>query len=310
MEPIENLGAMEGVRGPNGVCLTVGMFDGVHRGHQMLIEKVIERARAIHARPMVLTFRNHPLSLLAPAFAPKLLNSPDEKAALIENLGVELCAMIEFDREFAAITAQQFIDDVLLRRCNARALICGEDFRFGANGDGDVEMFRRRADEGDFGLHVCPSMSDDGAPIRSSRIRSILAEGHLEAVNQMLGHPFVLSGRVVPGERRGRKLGFPTANLDVPEWRLIPGNGIYAVRARVGDRQWGAMLNIGTRPTFGGQNVSIEAYLFDFEGDLYGLDMSLSFVARVRDERRFDSAEALIAQMQNDEKICRAMLSD
>ncbi len=153
-------------------------------------------------------------------------------------------------------------------------------------------------------------MLEDGAPIRSSRIRSLLAEGHLEAVGQMLGHPFVLGGRVVAGDRRGRRLGFPTANLAVPAWRLVPGRGIYAARARVGDRQWGAMLNIGTRTTFGGKTLSIEAYLFDFEGDLYGLDMSLSFVARVRDEMKFDSAEALIVQMQQDEKICRAMLSD
>lgn len=309
MELIESLGDISPLRGSKCVCITVGMFDGVHRGHQMLIEKVIERAVAIHARPMVLTFRNHPLSLLAPAFAPKLLNSPDEKASLIGGLGIDLSAMIEFDREFAAITAKEFIDDVLLRRCKTRVIVCGEDFRFGANGEGDVEMLRRRAKAGEFELVICPAMMDDGAPIRSSRIRSILAEGHLEAVNQMLGHAFVLGGRVVQGDRRGRKLGFPTANLDVPVWRLIPGQGIYAVRAHVGDRQWGAMLNIGTRPTFDGRTISIEAYLFDFEGDLYGLDVSLSFVARVRDERRFDSAEALIAQMQNDEKICRAMLS-
>lgn len=308
MELIEKTGDMTGAAG--GACLSIGMFDGVHRGHQMLIENVLLRAAAIGARSMVLTFRNHPLSLLAPAFAPKLINSPEEKAALIESFGVDVCAIIEFDRAFASITAGEFIDEILLRRCNTRAIICGEDFRFGANGEGDIEMLRRRAETGDFALHVCPAMMDDGAPIRSSRIRSLLAEGRLEAVNAMLGHAFVLSGRVVQGDQRGRKLGFPTANLEVPAWRLIPGMGIYAVRARVGDRQWGAMLNIGTRPTFDGRTLSIEAYLFDFEGELYGLDMSLSFVARVRDERRFESAEALIAQMQNDEKICRAMLSD
>ncbi len=310
MELIEKIRDAEGLRGGRGVCLSVGMFDGVHRGHQMLIEKVRERAAVIDARSMVLTFHNHPLSLLAPAFAPKLLNSPAEKAALLESLGVDLCAMIEFDHEFAALTAQQFIEDVLLRRFNTRALVCGEDFRFGANGEGDIEMLKRRTDGGEFELHVCSDMLEDGAPIRSSRIRSLLAEGHLEAVGQMLGHPFVLGGRVVAGDRRGRRLGFPTANLAVPAWRLVPGRGIYAARARVGDRQWGAMLNIGTRPTFGGKTLSIEAYLFDFEGDLYGLDMSLSFVARVRDEMKFDSAEALIVQMQQDEKICRAMLSD
>ncbi|MCE5229869.1 bifunctional riboflavin kinase/FAD synthetase [bacterium] len=310
MELIESLGDIEPACGPRGVSLTVGMFDGVHRGHQMLIENVLDRAAKYKVPSMVLTFRNHPLSLLAPAFAPQLLSSPEEKAALLQGLGVDLCAMIPFDHEFAAITAREFIDDVLLRRCRTRTIVCGDDFRFGANGEGDADLLRRNADAGDFELHVCASLSDDGAPIRSSRIRQTLADGHLEPVNKMLGHPFMLSGRVVPGDQRGHKLGFPTANLAVPSWRLIPGQGIYAVRAHVGDRQWGAMLNIGTRPTFGGKTVSIEAYLFDFEGDLYGLDMSLSFVARVRDERRFDSAEALVAQMQHDEKICRAMLSD
>lgn len=309
MELIEHTGDIEKHCGPEGVSLTVGMFDGVHRGHQVLVQKVIESGKKTGARPMVLTFRNHPLSLLAPPFAPQLLSAPEEKAALLERLGVELCAMIEFDREFASIGAAQFVEDIIRRRCRARHLICGEDFRFGAGGEGSVELLRQHGARGDFELEICPALMDDGAPIRSSRIRQTLAEGHLESVNQMLGHPFVLSGVVVAGDGRGRTLGFPTANLSIPAWRLIPGHGIYAVRARVGDRQWGAMVNIGTRPTFGGRTVSIEAYLFDFEGDLYGLDMSMAFVARVRDERKFDSAEALVAQMQLDEKVCRAMLN-
>ncbi len=291
-----------------GVSLSIGMFDGVHRGHQMLIGRVLEQAEQLGTRSMTLTFCNHPLSVLAPPFAPSLLSSPEEKSALLAGLGLNLCLLLEFTPEFAAIEAEAFIEEILIRRCRVRFLSCGEDFRFGARGKGDIGMLARYAAREAFALEVHGSLLEDGSPIRSTRIRQFLMDGKLEAANKMLGHPYQLSGVVAQGDRRGRTIGFPTANLVPPGERLVPGDGVYAAHAEIDDRHYGAMVNIGVRPTFAGDRRTIEAHLFDFDGDLYGVQLRLAFVNKVREEQRFDSVEALVKQLRSDEKLCRALL--
>jgi riboflavin kinase/FMN adenylyltransferase len=310
MELFKNLdAAAEACR--EGAGMTIGMFDGVHRGHQMLIGRALEQARRLGLASLVLTFSDHPLSLLAPPFAPQLLSSARQKTALIEAQGVDLCLMLDFTPSFAAIEAEQFLQEILLDRCRMRYLVCGEDFRFGARGGGDVEMLRRRAAEGPFELEVMPNLSEDGVSIRSNRIRQRLIDGQVEAAARMLGRPYRIGGRVIHGDRRGHRLGFPTANLEVHPRRLVPANGVYAVRAGEGERRWGGMLNIGRRPTFDADGRTVEVHLFDYEGgELYDHLFDVQFIARIRDEQRFESPDALIRQLRQDEQSCRWILHE
>ncbi len=308
MELLDTLDAFAAAAAP-GLALTIGMFDGVHRGHQLLISRVRARGRELGVPAAAFTFRVHPLTLLAPPYAPPLLSDPAEKAALLARHGLDFALMLDFTPAFAALSARQFIDEILLRRGRVRFLACGDDFRFGHLGAGDVALLRTVADAGAFELEVLPALLEDGAPIRSTRIRQSLLDGHLESANLMLGRPYTLAGRVVSGDRRGRTIGYPTANIEPPPGRLVPAHGVYAVRVALGDRHWGAMLNIGVRPTFSGARRTIEAFLFDFEGDLYDHDLALTFVARVREERRFESVESLVRQLTLDEQACRALLA-
>lgn len=291
-----------------GTCMCIGMFDGVHRGHQMLLTKARARARQLGLKPLVFTFAEHPLGLLAPPYAPLLLSSPEEKARLVETYGAELCAMIDFTPEFAAIQAAAFLSEIVAEACQARYIACGQDFRFGARGMGDVLMLEEQGRELGFEVEICESLYDGDNPIRSTRIRQCLLEGRVEEAERLLGHPYMLTGLIVGGDRRGRQIGFPTANLEPPTRRLVPHNGVYAVRATVEGRTWDAMMNIGLRPTFSGHHRTIEIHLFDFTGDLYGKEMEVDLVARIREERRFSSVEALLEQLRKDEAASRAIL--
>jgi riboflavin kinase/FMN adenylyltransferase len=308
MELIRNLSELS-VACREGVCMCIGMFDGVHRGHQMLMKRTQERAQALGLRSLVFTFPEHPLSLLAPPYAPLLLSSPEEKARLIESRGIELCSMIPFTPEFAAVSAQDFLQNIVAGACQARAVICGPDFHFGTHGAGDVDMLVRQGRELSYEVEVCEPLVEGDNPIKSTRIRQSLLEGRIEEANGLLGHPYTLTGVVVEGDRRGRTIGFPTANLNPPERRLVPHNGVYAARATVGGQPWDAMMNIGLRPTFNKAQRSIEVHLFNYSGDLYGQEMRITFVARIREERKFDSVQALIAQLRADEVACRARLA-
>jgi riboflavin kinase/FMN adenylyltransferase len=264
--------------------VAVGTFDGVHLGHRAVIE----------GSDSVLTFDPHPASVVAPAHTPKLLTDLERKAELIAGLGVAELIVIPFDREFAARSAEQFIDEVLVGALAATHVSVGENFRFGHRAQGDPELLA--ADER-FTTRVAPLLEVDGEIVSSSHIRGLLLAGEVEEATRLLGAPFQMRGEVVVGDRRGRQLGFPTANL-VPDDALVcPGHGVYAA---VADGH-PAAVSIGVRPTFDtGRGELIEAYLLDFDGDLYGQLLQLQFLRRLRGERRFDSAEALIAQMDRD----------
>jgi riboflavin kinase/FMN adenylyltransferase len=276
---------------PGASCVAVGAFDGVHLGHR----DVIAGADA------VLTFEPHPVAVVAPSHTPRLLTPLPIKADILASLGVQELIVMRFDAQFAAQSAQQFIDEVLIARLGVNRVSVGENFRFGHRAIGDVAML---AADPRFATSVVPLRELDGEIISSSHIRSLIAAGEVLRASSLLGRPFELRGTVVSGDRRGRELGFPTANI-VPEETLVcPGHGVYACFA--GERP--AAVNVGVRPTFeSGRGELIEAYLLDFDGDLYGSELRLHFLERLRGEHRFESAEALIAAMHDDVARVRAI---
>lgn len=274
---------------PRSRRVAVGTFDGVHLGHR----------RVIDGSDTVLTFDPHPVSVVAPHAAPKLLTTLERKAELLAACGVEELVVIPFDRAFAAQEAQAFVDDVLVGRLGAERVAVGENFRFGHRAQGDTELLR--ADDR-FETHVEPLFEVDGEIVSSSHIRGLVLGGAVEYAGHLLGAPFAMTGEVVHGDKRGRELGYPTANLVPPEGYVVPGHGVYACRAN----GHAAAVNVGVRPQFQtGRGELIEAFLIDFEGDLYGQDLTIEFLKRLRGERRFPSVDDLVAQMASDVEIAR-----
>ena len=274
---------------PRSRHVAIGTFDGVHVGHRAVIDDA----------DTVLTFDPHPLEILHPPAAPKLIMPFKVKRDVIDGLGVRELVVIPFDEDFAKIPAQGFIEQVLIEKLGAERVSVGENFRFGAKAQGDPPMLQGR-DE--FETRVVPLVEVDGETVSSSRIRALVAAGELEEARRCLGAPFMLEGPVVEGDKRGRELGFPTANL-IPDDRLVtPGHGVYAAFANGHP----SAVNIGVRPTFeSGRGVLIEAYLIDHEEDLYGQNLRIAFVSRLRGERRFPTVEELIAQMHRDVEEAR-----
>jgi riboflavin kinase / FMN adenylyltransferase len=273
----------------DGRSVAVGTFDGVHLGHRKVIE----------GSDSVLTFDPHPVSVVAPQHTPKLLTPPRRKAELIEALGVQELIVIPFDADFASRTADEFVDDVLVGALGATRVAIGENFRFGHKAQGDPRLLA--ADER-FATVVHPLLEVDGEIVSSSHIRGLVLAGEVAQATELLGAPFQLRGEVVHGDQRGRELGFPTANLIPDEALVCPGHGVYACLAYEDPaRPRPAAVSIGVRPTFQtGRGELIEAYILDFDGDLYGRELRLDFLARLRGERRFQTAEALIEQMHSD----------
>ena len=274
---------------PRSRRVAVGEFDGVHYGHR----------EVIRGSDTVLTFEPHPLQIIRPEAAPKLLTSFDVRAELIASLGVEELVVIPFDDHFARQSPQEFIDHILVERLQATHVSVGENFRFGHRAAGDTEMLGA---DPRFDARVVSLVEVDGEIVSSSHIRALVAAGDVEEATRMLGSPFQMRGEVVTGDQRGRTLGFPTANIVPDEALICPGHGVYAAHAD------GALaaVNVGVRPTFGtGRGVLVEAYLLDRNVELYGDMLRVDFLARLRGERRFDSAEALVAQMHEDVRQTR-----
>ena len=279
---------------PRARDVAIGTFDGVHLGHRAVIE----------GADTVLTFEPHPLEVLRPDLAPKLINSLEVKRDVLDGLGVEEMVVIRFDEEYSHRSAEQFIDHALIEKLGARRVAVGENFHFGANARGTPAMLAARPE---FETRVQKMVEVDGEIVSSSRIRAEIAAGEMEAARRCLGVPYMLEGEVVSGDRRGRELGFPTANL-VPDPRLeTPGFGIYAAFANGHP----AAVNVGVRPTFESDlGVLIEAYLIDFSGDLYGQTLRLAFVERLREEKAFDDVDALVEQMNADVEEARRICAD
>jgi riboflavin kinase/FMN adenylyltransferase len=274
--------------------VAVGTFDGVHRGHRQVIE----------GSDTVLTFDPHPASVVSPGATPKLLTTLERKAALVGELGVDEVVVIPFDREFASRTAQEFIDGVLVDALGATHVAVGENFRFGHKAQGTPDLLR--ADDR-FETRVERLLEVDDEIVSSSHIRGLLLGGAVEYAGELLGAPFVIEGEVVHGDKRGRELGFPTANLVPRDGYVVPAHGVYAARAQLEDgRQFAAAVNVGVRPMFvTGRGELIEPYLLDFDEDIYGQHLVLEFLKRLRGEKRFASVDALVEQMNRDVEQAR-----
>jgi len=308
---------LEGLRrdhsGP--LQLAIGTFDGVHRGHQAVVAALLRRAASEGALAAVLTFIPHPMAVLRPAEAPPLLADDAGRARLLAALGVEALVELPFTPALAAVSAARFVQDYLCRRAGARRVFVGADFTFGARGLGSPEtlaVLGRQA----CGLEttVIPLVRADGAPVSSTRIRQALRDGRPGLARRLLGRPFALEGLVAEGERRGRSLGFPTANLLPPAALACPAPGVYAVRCRLHDGAGGGewapgVANLGHRPTVGGGDLRLEVHLLGFSGDLYGRRLEVAFVRRLRAERRFAGVEALRQQIARDATRAAAVLA-
>ncbi|MEP6619928.1 MAG: bifunctional riboflavin kinase/FAD synthetase [bacterium] len=291
--------------------VTVGTFDGVHRGHLDVLARLVSRARATGRASLLVTFEPHPLDLLKPAAAPALLTTRDEKLAAIASSGLDYVAILPFTRELANHSAQQFVDLLLLERFRMSELLIGHDHGFGRDRAGGVGTLRTLGLERGFAVDVvAPVETADGQPVSSTTIRRAIAAGDLDSAEAGLGRRYSVSGRVVPGDARGRALGFPTINLQPESPRkLLPPDGVYAVAVESPVGRFGGMMNLGGRPTFGDDRRTLEAHLFDASGDFYGDFVQIAFVSRLRDVQRFDGPAALMAQLALDEQGARRALT-
>jgi len=280
--------------------LTLGVFDGLHLGHQLIMSTVTERARAAGAIPTVITFDPHPRAVLHPESAPPLLQTFDQKVEGFGVLGIEQAIVVRFTKEFSSLSAEDFIRDVVMDRLHAREVYLGKGFAFGHNREGNIELLRRLGNELGFVAGEVPEVKLRGQRVSSSRIRDLLARGQVNLARRMLGRPYGVEGRVERGSERGHKLGFPTANLH-PHNRVIPRNGVYVTGTLI-DGQWRrSVTNIGLRPTFGdASEPSVETFVMNWDGDLYGDVVRVRFLYRLRDERKFSSVEELKTQISRD----------
>ena len=282
-----------------GAVVTIGNFDGVHLGHREIFRRVVRRAGEIGGTSAVLTFVPHPLKLLAPERAPRLINTYQEKERLIAASCIDVLFCLPFTRALAALPAERFVREILVGRIGVQHLIVGYDYAFGRNREGDVAFLHRCGKELGFSLEVLGPVAAGNLVYSSTRIRTMLLAGEVAEVVALLGRHFTLEGQVVHGAGRGNRLGYPTANLNVDK-ELLPKAGVYAVKVRRGEKVLSGVANIGSNPTFDGEGVSLEVHLFDFHGDLYGEPLRLYFVQRLRDEKRFPSVQELVKAIAAD----------
>ncbi len=283
---------------------TIGFFDGVHRGHQFLIRQLVEMARQEGLEATIITFDQHPRKVLQSNYQPEMLSTLDSKLLLLSKTEVDNAVVLHFDKEMASLSAREFMQQVLHDQLHVKKLFIGYDHRFGHNREENFEDYVRYGKE--MGMEVVKNKAFqiDGINISSSVIRSFLKEGEIEMANQCLGFPYTIIGKVVNGYHEGRKLGFPTANLDLSHFcQLIPAPGVYAVKVRLENTVvWKkGMMNIGVRPTFNGKRITLETHIFNFDGDIYGQLLLVGFVKRIRGEQKFESPEELAEQLQEDE---------
>ena len=292
-----------------GATVTLGTFDGVHPGHRAVLEEVETRARSAGRKSLLVTFEPHPLEVVNPAAAPPLLTSGAERREVLAQTELDYVVFLAFDRRLAAMAPDAFVREVLERRFNMKELVIGYDHGFGRGRSGDIETLRRLGKQDGFQVDVVAPVEIGGHPVSSTQIRRAVTGGDLKSAARLLGRPYSVSGCVAAGAGRGRTIGIPTINLSgVPHNKLFPPDGVYAVRVDTPHGRFGGMLNQGPRPTFGDENRSIEAHLFGFSGDLYGRWVRIEWVERLRETKKFESAQQLMAQLAADRQLADRVL--
>jgi riboflavin kinase/FMN adenylyltransferase len=290
--------------------VTIGVFDGVHRGHQSIIGHTVKLARDRGLHSVVVTFDPHPAEVVRPGSHPAVLTEPARKAELIESLDVDALCVVPFTADFSRLPAEAFVHDILVERLHAAAVVVGENFRFGHRAAGDTALLARLGRAFGYGVEEAPLVAQGETVFSSTYIRSCVDAGDVAAAAAALGRPHGVAGVVVRGDQRGRQIGFPTANLMAHRYAAVPADGVYAAWfVRGGDhRPMRAAVSVGTNPTFSGRERRVEAYVLDFDGDLYGERVRLDFVAHLREQRRYEGVEPLVAQIHEDVARTRAAL--
>jgi riboflavin kinase / FMN adenylyltransferase len=280
--------------------LTIGNFDGVHKGHLSLFHLTKSRAAAINGQSVVITFDPHPIKVMKPGNGPSLITLTQQKLELIEDAGMDVIFCLPFTREFASISARSFVQDILVNKIGIREIVVGYDYTFGAGREGGIELLESMGRALDFKVHVVPPVYVENILVSSTSIRNLVREGRLHEAKRLLGRDYQVGGTVIKGEDRGgRLLGFPTANLELID-ELVPKRGVYVVRVLVADRKYDGVTNIGYNPTFGDAGLSVETHILDFQEDLLGKQIRIKFIERLRDEKTFGSIEDLVAQIKRD----------
>ncbi|MGE7774433.1 bifunctional riboflavin kinase/FAD synthetase [Chitinophaga sp. NPDC101104] len=292
--------------------ITIGTFDGVHTGHQHILQQLQEAAHACNGETVIITFDPHPREVLAGDKSVRLLTTLDEKISLLAHWGIHHLVVVPFTREFSERSATAYLEDFLIETFRPHTIIIGYDHRFGHNREGGLELLEAEQEKYGFRLLEIPQQVIQDAAVSSTRIRKSLQEGDVRLANELLGYPYFLNGIVVHGDKMGRQLGFPTANISLNDYRkLIPAQGVYAVTVTAGNdgQLYKGALNIGTRPTFNGTELRIEVFILDFDKEIYDAPIRVDFLEFIRSDRKFDSVEGLVAQMKNDVEQARAVAS-
>ena len=287
--------------------ITIGVFDGVHAGHRYLLKTLQQQAAEKNLLSGVVTFNPHPQSVLHPHNQLLWLSDPEDRVKSLQKLGINLVAVLTFTPEVAQLSAQEFMS-LVKKHLRMRSIMVGPDFTLGRGQEGNIQLLRALGREMKFSVEVIPPYTIDGEVVSSTLIRQALTQGDMERVRRLMGHYFQIGGKIIASDRRGRILGFPTANLDIKLQQALPGNGIYATITQVDDKQFPSATNIGTRPTFGEGEKNVETHLLNYKGDLYGKEIRVEFMQKLRDEQRFPSSEELKAQIRKDIREVEAIL--
>jgi len=290
------------------MLLTIGVFDGVHVGHKYLISKLIEQAREKDLLSGVVTFRQHPLEVLSPQTELSFLTSLCQRVELLKNDGIEEVIPLSFTPELAQLSARQFAG-LLKKHLRMDGMVIGPDFALGRKREGEADTLKALGQEMDFRVTVMSPTKTNGEVVSSTAIRNALADGDMKRVHSLLGRPFSLQGQVTTGDGRGIELGFPTANMNIDRKQALPADGVYATRAHIGDEAYESLTNIGKRPTFGSNERTVEVYLINYDNDLYGHELKIEIMERIRDEKRFDSVDELKKQIAEDVERGKAILN-
>jgi len=279
--------------------LTIGNFDGVHLGHQAIFKKVIEKAHEIGGVSVVYTFDPHPLKVLEPDRFFPLITTSEEKERVIEWIGVDVLIREHFTKDFAQLSTDEFVRDILCKQIRAREIFIGPDYRFGKGREGTTSLLKNLGEDFGIEIEILKNVKIEGKEVRSTMIRNYIMDGKIKEAKKFLGRAYTLRGKVIKGKSLGKKIGIPTANLE-PEKELYPRNGIFAVKVLLNDRYAQGVLNIGTNPTFSGKGFSLEVHILDFDHDICGSEIELIFVEKLRDEKRFETPELLVEQIKKD----------